>query len=52
MYLKVDTNHSRRFLNLSIAIEVLRGIEEWAPAGLWITEIEPIKGDIKAFTKE
>lgn len=34
------------------AIEVLRGIEEWAPAGLWITEIEPIKGDIKAFTKK
>ena len=32
------------------AIEVLRGLEEWAPAGLWVTDIEPIKGDIKKFT--
>ena len=32
------------------AIEVLRGLEEWAPAGLWVTEIKPIKGDIKKFT--
>jgi type IV pilus assembly protein PilM len=34
------------------AIEVLREIEKWAPPGLWITKIEPIMGDIKAFTKK
>ena len=28
----------------------MRGLEEWAPAGLWVTEIKPIKGDIKKFT--
>ncbi|MCH2205113.1 MAG: type IV pilus assembly protein PilM [Lentisphaerales bacterium] len=40
----------KTFENKYSSIEVIRGIEEWAPAGLWVTEIEPIKGDIKAFT--
>ncbi|NQZ60130.1 MAG: pilus assembly protein PilM [Lentisphaeraceae bacterium] len=29
-------------------VEILSAIEKYAPKGLWITKIEPIKGDMKA----
>lgn len=40
---------SKVLLSKYNAVEVLKEIEKWAPNGLWVTAIEPIKGDIKKF---